>query len=147
MFGTLRAILEEKGRRVISVAPTVTVQEAARVMDEARTGAVVVLDGERPVGIFTERDILRRVVAVGRDPATLPVAEVMTREVAAVRPSLAIEDAMAVVTQKRVRHLPVVEEGRLVGVVSSGDLTRWVSRDRDVKIQTLVDFITGRYPA
>ena len=147
MHSPLKKLLTMKGTTVESVAPTDTVQDAVVSMNEKGIGAVLVKDGTRPVGIFTERDVLKRVVALGRDAAATPVFEVMTRELVAVKPSVTVEDAMAVVTQKRCRHLPVVDKGEVVGMVSIGNLTKWATRDREVHIQQLVDFITGKYPA
>jgi len=147
MPGKLRAVIEEKGGKVHSIAPTATVVEAVDVMNAAGVGALMVLDSDLPVGIISERDLLRRVVGKRLDPETAKVADVMTRDLVVIRPDVDVEDAMAVVSEKRVRHLPVVENGKLVGVVSSGDLTRWATRDRDVQIKQLIDFITGKYPS
>ncbi len=147
LTGQLRSILASKGNKVVTVAPEASVRDAAGLMRTNGTGAVLVLDGERLVGILTERDLMRRVIAEGREPGTTRVAEVMTREIVVVRPELSVEDAMAVVTEKRCRHLPVFDGQQLVGVVSIGDLTRWAVGDREVQIQQLVNFITGRYPA
>lgn len=146
MTGKLRAIIEEKGGKVHSVGPTATVVEAVDAMNDASVGALMVLDAGEPVGIISERDLLRRVVGKRLDPAVTKVSDVMTRDLVVVKPDVDVEDAMAVVSEKRVRHLPVVEGGKLVGVVSSGDLTRWATRDREVQIQQLIDFITGKYP-
>ncbi|MEJ2582059.1 MAG: CBS domain-containing protein, partial [Acidobacteriota bacterium] len=95
---------------------------------------------------FTERDVLCRVVGEKRDPEATKVIDVMTSEIATVKSSTRIEEAMAVITEKRIRHLPVVDDGDLKGVVSSGDLTRSVSRNQEGHIQHLMDFITGKYP-
>ena len=147
MPGKLRAVIEEKGGKVHSIAPTATVVEAVDAMNAAGVGALMVLDNDQPVGIISERDLLRRVVGKRLDPAATSVADVMTRDLVVIKPDVDVEDAMAVVSEKRVRHLPVVEDGKLTGVVSSGDLTRWASRDRDVQIKQLIDFITGKYPS
>jgi CBS domain-containing protein len=98
------------------------------------------------VGIFTERDVLCRVVGEGRDPSATRVVDVMTQEVVAVRSTTSVEEAMAVFTEKRFRHLPVVDDGELKGLVSSGDLTRRMSRNQEGHIQDLMNFITGKYP-
>jgi CBS domain-containing protein len=145
--GKLRAILEGKGRQVFGIGPEETVAAAVEALDAAGVGALLVKDGERIVGILSERDIVRRVLARRLDPAATRVKEVMTREVVAVGLEVGIDEAMAVVTEKRCRHLPVVDHGALVGVVSSGDLTRWAIRDREFQIAELVNFITGKYPA
>jgi CBS domain-containing protein len=115
-------------------------------MNRERIGAVLVHDGERVVGIFTERDVLTRVIDQGRDPAATPVAEVMTSALITVGPATTVAEAMAVVTEKRCRHLPVMEGDRLVGLVSIGDLTRWLTRHQAWHIEDLVRYITGAYP-
>lgn len=147
MYGYVGAILADKGRQVFTVSPHVSVRQAVREMNEQGVGALLVLERDHPVGIFTERDVLRRVVDVGLDPGSTPVERVMTRELVIVEPTTPVEQAMAVMTKKRCRHLPVVEGGRVVGMVSIGDLTRWVSLNQQVEIQHLVDYITGRHPA
>lgn len=146
MQDTLGAVLANKGSSVHSVAPEVTVLDAVRKMNEKRVGALLVCVSNELVGIFTERDVLTRVVDAGRDPVTTKVVDVMTQEVVAVRSSTGIQDAMAVISERRFRHLPVVDDGKLLGLVSSGDLTRWVSRNQEGHIQDLVNYITGKYP-
>ena len=146
MKHTLVAVLARKGSEVHCVVPEATVLAAVRKMNEERIGALLVCDGSDVLGIFTERDILCRIVDSTRDPDTTAVAEVMTTELVAVPPSTLVEEAMAVITEKRCRHLPVIEDGNLVGLVSIGDLTSWVSRHQEVHIQDLVNFITGKYP-
>jgi len=146
MTDTLAVILDEKGNTVHSVAPTASVLDAVRKMNDARIGALLVLEDERPVGMFTERDVLTRVVDQRRDPGETPIADVMSTEVVAVKPNTTVDEAMAVITERRCRHLPVIEDGRLRGMVSIGDLTRWVTRKQRYEIQDLVNFITGKYP-
>lgn len=146
MHDPVSAILEHKGTEVETTSPEVTVAEAVRAMNAARIGALVVLEGERPVGIFTERDVLVRVVDAGRDPHTTRVGDLMTRELAVIRPTTRVEEAMAAMTEKRCRHLPVVEEGRLTGMISIGDLTRWTVRNQRHTIDDLVSYIGGEYP-
>jgi CBS domain-containing protein len=146
MQDTLKAVLANKGSTVHSVPPETLVLDAVRTMNQARVGAVLVCVVNELVGIFTERDVLNRVVDPGRDPASTKVVEVMTSEVVTVRSSTGIQDAMAVISERRFRHLPVIDDGKLLGVVSSGDLTRWVSRHQEGLIQDLVNYITGKYP-
>jgi len=112
------------------VGPGTLVAECARLMAAKRIGAVLVLDDGRITGIFTERDALDRVLACGLDPNGIKVAEVMTRSPVCVAPDTSVSAAMELVTTRRFRHLPVVDQGRLVGVVSSGDLTRWLVKER-----------------
>jgi CBS domain-containing protein len=146
MKETLDAVLADKGAKVHCVVPGATVLAAVRKMNEEHIGALLVCDGSDVLGIFTERDILCRVIDSPRDPATTTVAEVMTTDLVAVSPDTQVEEAMAVITEKRCRHLPVIDGGNLVGLVSIGDLTHWVSRHQEVHIRDLVNFITGKYP-
>ena len=147
MKNTLEAVLASKGSEIHYVVPEAKVIDAVRTMNRERIGAVLVCVSGEMVGIFTERDVLCRVVDEGRDPTATKVVEVMTSEVVAVRPTTLVEEAMAVITEKRLRHLPVVDtEGLLKGLVSSGDLTGWASRNQEIHITDLVNYITGRYP-
>jgi CBS domain-containing protein len=136
-----------RGSATLSVAPDVTVAAAAELLIRNKVGSVLVLDQGRLVGIFTERDVLRRVVGERRDPASTRVSEVMTRDLVVMRPSSSVVDAMRVISEKRIRHIPVVEGGAVVGVVSQGDLNHWLVRNREGQIQDLVDYVTGKYPA
>jgi CBS domain-containing protein len=136
-----------RGSATLSIQPDVTVAAAAELLIRNQVGSVLVLDQGRLVGIFTERDVLRRVVGERRDPATTRVSEVMTRDLVVMRPSSSVVDAMRVISEKRIRHIPVVEGGAVMGVVSQGDLNHWLVRNREGQIQDLVDFVTGKYPA
>jgi len=139
----ISALLDRKGRQVFSVPPTFTVAEAVAEMNRNRVGSVLVLDGPRLVGIFTERDVLRRVVGAGLDPKRALVAEVMTAEVLSITPELTIEEAMKIFTEKRCRHLPVVVDGRLGGTISIGDVTRWMADHHRAEAEHLKNYITG----
>jgi CBS domain-containing protein len=140
------AILDYKGTGVEITTADATVAEAVGAMNRARIGSLVVVDGERPVGIFTERDVLTRVVAEGRDPDSTRVAEVMTRELAVIGPATRVHQVMAIMTEKRYRHLPVVADGRLAGMISIGDVTRWSIKDQQNTIDDLLSYIAGEYP-
>lgn len=144
---TIAAVLREKGSKVYTVAPGATVLEAARAMDAHNVGSLLVVDGDKPVGIFSERDLMRRVVVAGKDPAKVKVREVMSRDVWVVEPDTRVKEAMAIMTERRCRHLPVVEKGKVVGLISIGDLVRWISRDQEFQIRMLENYITGAYPA
>jgi CBS domain-containing protein len=146
MQDTLEAVLAGKGNAIHYVVPEATVLHAVEKMNQERIGAVLVCISGEMVGIFTERDVLCRVVGEGRDPTSTKVIDVMTTEVVAVRSTTSIEEAMAVISERRFRHLPVVDDGKLMGLVSSGDLTRRASRDQEGHIQDLMNFITGKYP-
>lgn len=147
MYSTLSEVLAEKGGIVYQIQADATVQEAAKSMKSNNIGAVLVMNGDTPVGVFTERDLLIRVVAEGLNPNALSVSEAMTRNFFTVRPSLSVHDAMTIVTEMRCRHLPVFENGILLGMVSSGDLTKWVANDNQIEIQHLINYITGKYPS
>ena len=143
VYGLIGAVLGEKGRQVHSIAPDSTVRAAVRSMNEAGIGALLVLNRAEVRGIFTERDVLRRVVDAGRDPNTTRVKDVMTYDFVVVETSTRIEDAMALMTAHRCRHLPVMDGDQLVGMVSIGDLNRWVSLNLQNDVQKLTEYITG----
>jgi CBS domain-containing protein len=143
----LKELIHYKGSHVCHVEPETTVEEAARLMLQERVGALLVMQEEDIIGILTERDLLNRVLAKGLPPAETRVHEVMTSEVVVVRQSITVRDAMQIVTEKRFRHLPVVEDGHLLGMLSSGDLTRSIVDEEEGVIHTLMDYIYGTYPA
>ncbi len=143
----LSTILAEKGNAVYTVASGATVLEAVREMNEKGIGALLVVDGNAPVGIFTERDVLRRIVDSGVDARTTRVTDVMTRDLHVVNSETTIEEAMTVMTHRRFRHLPVVDGATLIGLVSIGDLTRWMVRTQEHEIQHLTNYIQGGPPA
>jgi len=147
MYGHVNAVLADKGRHVYTIAPTATVRDTVRLMNDNGVGAMLVLIDDKLVGIFTERDVLRRVVDAGRDPNTTRVGEVMTTDLVQVDPATTVEEAMALMTKHRYRHLPVMQDGKIAGVISIGDLTRWVSITQEGELRKMVDYITGRYPA
>lgn len=147
MYGFVCDVLSEKGNQVYVTAPTVSVREAVRTMNEKGIGALLVLDSGRVCGIFTERDVLRRVVDEGRAPTLTPVNEVMTPDVECITPGTSVTEAMELMTRRRFRHLPVVDQGEIVGLISIGDLLRRVSTEQEEHIERLTDYITGRAPA
>lgn len=139
----ISALLERKGSAVYSVPSTLSVAAAVAEMNRCRVGAIVVIDEGQLVGIFTERDVLRRVVGAGLDPSRAKVAEVMSDSVITIPPEATIEESMTLFTQKRCRHLPVVASERLVGVVSIGDVTRWVTDAHRTEAEHLKNYISG----
>ena len=143
---TVGDILGDKGVQIYKVGPETTVLHAVQQMCAMRVGAVLVCDGTACSGIFSERDLMNRVILNGLDPATTRVAEVMTAEVACVEPGTPASEAMAIMTERRCRHLPVVEGGEIVGVISIGDLVRWDSRYQAFELRMLTDYIHGKYP-
>lgn len=143
---TVGSIVEEKGSDVYRVQPEASVTQAVQTMSRRRVGAVLVCSEGRCVGIFTERDVMNRVVLTGMDPGTTLVAEVMTPDVACVAPTTSAAEAMAIMTERRCRHLPVIAGGEIVGMISIGDLVRQESRNQQFEIRMLTDFIQGKYP-
>lgn len=144
-MATVQDILDRKGNKIVTASPGETVQEAASKMKAERIGSVLVL-GEKGemLGIFTERDVLHRVVAQRRDPADTRVEEVMTRRVACCKPTTTLEDCRAAMTQNRIRHLPVVHNDELVGIVSMRDVLAQELRSQQTTIEYLHAYLQGR---
>ena len=140
---TVRQLLQEKGNDVWSIGPHATVYEALKLMADKNIGALLVMDKNKVVGIFTERDYARKVVLQGRSSKTTAVGELETVDVLYVNPDDSIENCMAIMTEKRLRHLPVMEKGKLVGLVSIGDIVKAVISDREFTIRELERYITG----
>ena len=141
MHRPVRNILDKKGRTVQTVNPSETVLAAVDRMNEHRIGSLVAVSHGRPVGIFTERDVLTRVIASRRDPETTLVSEVMTDQMIAITSETTVEEAICLVHDNRCRHLPVIENGSLVGLISAGDLTQCVVDDQEHQISDLVGYI------
>jgi CBS domain-containing protein len=145
----LSVILKRKANSALfSVSPDSSVLEAVQLMNRERIGSVLVCDSEGAVGIFTDRDVLARVVSAAKDPAATVVADVMTSPFVTVKATTTVEEAIRVITTKRCRHLPVMGEGgEILGLVSIGDITQWIVREQENQIEGLFDYIEGRYPA
>ena len=143
---TVRQLLQEKGGQVWAIAPETTVYHALELMAEKNIGSLVVMEQGKVVGIFTERDYSRKVVLKGKTSKTTSVGELMTTEVLYVGPEATIEDCMAVMTGKRARHLPVMDNDQLVGIVSIGDIVKQIISDREFTIRELERYITGGWP-
>ena len=142
----MQDILNHKGAEVASVQRERSIIEAARDMNRLRIGSLVVVDDNKVVGMFTERDILVRVVAEGRDPNRLTVGQVMTSPVVCVTLDTELVECKSIMTTRRIRHIPVVVEGELIGIVTSGDIMARESREREVTIESLVEYIGGPAP-
>ncbi len=139
-MSTVRDLLARKGP-AIAVSPTATVLEAARIMGDNGFGAVLVMEGDALIGIFTERDTLRRIVAVGVDPAVTPVAEVMTTALFTCLPDTSVDECGAIMSRHRIRHLPVVDAQGLQGLVSIGDVLAHQVREQEDTIRFLNDYM------
>ena len=142
-MSTIRSILDDKGWAIYTVGGDATVFEAVSRMCRNHIGALLVNDNGKLIGIISERDIMRRVVLEHRDPSSTSVAEVMTRELAFVLIDASPGDAMALMIERRCRHLPVLDDGREVGMVSMGDLVRWTNRNHVHEIQALQEYVSG----
>lgn len=139
----VRDLLKRKGSDVVTIDLEATVLDAAKKMNERRIGAVVVMQGEKIVGIFTERDVMNRVVAPLRDPAATRVRDVMTAKVAFCTPETPLEECRTAMTRHKIRHLPVVEDNKLAGLLSSGDLLARELAAQDETIRYLHEYMQG----
>lgn len=139
---TVRDVLERKGRNVWSVRPDATVYEALGLMAEKDLGAVLVRDGDQVVGVLSERDYARQVILKGKTSKETPVSEIMTSRVVYVRPEQTVDECMALMTDKRIRHLPVLDGSRLIGLVSIGDVVKAAISEKEFLIEQLQNYIT-----
>ena len=140
---TVQDVLKQKGSQIHSVGPDTTVFDTLKLMAEKEIGAVLVFQDERMVGIFSERDYARQVILKGKASKDTPVKEVMTSRVAYVRPEQTVDDCMALMTDKKIRHLPVLVEGKIAGVLSIGDVVKAVISEKQFIIEQLENYITS----
>lgn len=139
----VRRLLEAKGRHVWTISKDATVFDGLKLMGEKHIGSLVVVEGEQVVGIFTERDYARRVGPHGKRPEETPVAEVMTRDLITVAPNQTVNECMILMTDNHIRHLPVMDQGRLVGIISVGDVVKDVIEELEFHVEQLKSYITG----
>jgi len=140
---TLMNLISAKGSAVFSIAPGASVLDAVGEMDANRVGALLVMEGTHLEGIVSERDVARKVILGGKDASTMPVREIMTTRVVCGRPDLKIDEAMAIMTDKRIRHLPIADGSRVVGVISIGDLVKAMIEEQQYLIAQLEHYITS----
>ncbi len=139
----VKQILKEKGHQFWSVGPDTMIYDALKLMAEKEIGALLVLDGGKLVGIMSERDYARKVILKGKSSLETPVREIMTPKVFFVRPQQSVEECMALMTDKHIRHLPVMDGDKVVGVISIGDLVKATIDEKDFLIKQLENYITG----
>jgi|SRR5438552_7874466 CBS domain-containing protein len=140
---SVKYLLEQKGRNVWTIDPGATVLEAVAKMAENDVGSLVVMDDEKLVGIITERHYSRNIILKGKTSPTTLVRDIMERDVIHVRPEQSVELCMALMTEKRVRHLPVVEDTKVIGIISIGDLLKFIISKREFTIDQLEHYIQG----
>lgn len=136
-------LLQAKGHEVWSVTPDTSVYDSLKLMADKNVGALLVFDADKVVGVFSERDYARKVILEGKSSKELSVEEIMSPEVVSVNPSQSIDECMALMTNKRIRHLPVLEGNRLVGIISIGDVVKATISEREVTITHLENYIKG----
>jgi len=146
IIGTVYDILHNKGGEILTTSPDDTVYEALRLMGEKNIGALVAMENDQVLGILSERDYSRKVVLQGRTSRNTKVGDIISRPAITVRSKDGIEKCMELMTSNRIRHLPVVDDGRLVGVISMGDLVNWVMLSQRHTIEQLQGYISGDYP-
>lgn len=139
-------VFETKEEWILTIDRKATAEEAIRKMIDNGVGSIIVTEGKEPVGIFTERDFLRRVVLTDDVSVEVPVKKVMTPEVICVDPDYTLRDCMAIMTEERCRHLPVMRDDKLTGMISIGDCAKKISKDAQIKLRHLEDYIRGEYP-
>jgi len=139
---TIKELLDVKGREVWTIGPDTSVYEGLKIMAEQEIGSLLVLEGGRPIGIFTERDYARSVILKGRTSKDTPVHEIMTHRPICATPTQTVEECMALITDKRIRHLPVIDGGELVGLISIGDLVKSIISEQQFIIEQLEHYIT-----
>lgn len=142
-MSTVQQLLNGKGDEVWTLSPDQSVLEAVQAMADKDVGALVVVEDGKPVGIFTERDFARKVLIQNRESPSTPVRDVMSTRIVCASPDQSVDECMAVMTEKRVRHLPVLDNGKLVGIVSIGDLVKSRIADQEFLIEQLAHYIHG----
>jgi CBS domain-containing protein len=144
--GTIDSLLHQKQPALWSVAPEATVYDAIQLMSDKNIGALPVMKGDQLVGMFSERDYTRKVILKGKSSKTTAVQDIISMPVISVTPTQTVEECMRLMTENRVRHLPVLDNGKMVGIVSIGDLVNWTISAQNVALTQMEDYISGKYP-
>jgi CBS domain-containing protein len=143
---TITAILNHKGAQVWSIPPDMMVFDAIQLMADKNVGALLVMSGDKLLGVISERDYTRKVALKGKSSRQTPVKEILSSSVITASPAHTIEDCMRLMTENRVRHLPILDSDKVAGIVSIGDLVNWIISAQSVAIDQLENYISGRYP-
>lgn len=138
-------ILKQKGNQVWSIGPEDTVYRALEILAEKNIGVLLVMEGEKVVGIFSERDYARKVILKGKSSAEMEVGEIMSKDVLYASPDDSVEKCMAIITENKIRHLPIMQDGKLLGMITSGDIINHIISRQKFEIQELKKYITGGY--
>lgn len=139
----VKHLLDSKDKTIFSVGPDASVLDAIKIMAEKTIGSVLVMQGDTMLGIVTERDYARKIIVKGRSSESTPVSDIMTADVLSVTPDKSVNDCMAIMTRKKIRHLPVVDDGPVVGMISIGDLVEAIISDQKEEIEQLEQYISG----
>jgi CBS domain-containing protein len=142
--GTIGTILHHKGANVWTISPQATVFEAIQLLARKNVGALPVVEGGKVIGIFSERDYTRKVALEGKTSHTTKVREIITTDVASISPNDTVEDAMRIMTEKHIRHLPVLEDGHMIGLVSIGDMVNWIISAQSAALDQMEAYLSGR---
>ena len=146
LVDTVESVLKHKGKEVWSVSPASSVYDAIEMMSEKHVGALLVLSGAKLEGIISERDYARKVILKGKSSKQTQVQEIMTSPVISATPRHTVDECMRTMTRHRIRHLPVVEDDQIAGVVSIGDMVKWIISAHEETIDQLHGYISGKYP-
>ncbi|HOW67218.1 MAG TPA: CBS domain-containing protein [Candidatus Paceibacterota bacterium] len=146
-FGIIAPLLDRKGHDLWSITPDAHVSDAIQLMADKNIGALVVMEGDQIIGVISERDYTRKVFLKGKTSKDTAVREIMLSPALCIAPSCSVDECMRIMTDKRVRHLPVVENNKVVGMVSIGDLVNWIISAQKATIHHLENYISGSYPA
>ena len=145
IVGTINEILNTKGTQVWTISPEATVFDALELMSEKNVGALLVMEGGRLAGVISERDYSRKIVLVGKNSRTTPVRDILTSVVISVTTKHTVQECMELMTTRRVRHLPVLDDKHVVGIVSIGDLVNWIISAQRTAIDQMQNYISGQY--
>ncbi len=146
VFDPISLVLRKKGNDIWSVPSDTTVYSAVKMMADKDVGALLVMDGNQFVGMISERDYARKIILMGRSSKDTSVSEILTEPLITIRPECSVDEAMRLITTNRIRHLPVLCDGIVQGVISIGDLVHWIAFAQDQTIEELEHYIEGKYP-